>query len=71
MLVLTRKLGERILIQGGITITCLSIEKGKVRIGVEAPPSQKIYREEVMEKLSIEEKEAMLVDPESLPLSFP
>lgn len=47
MLVLTRKLGEKILIGSDITITVVDIDSRKVRIGIQAPPDLKIWREEV------------------------
>lgn len=47
MLVLTRKLNERIQISDNVTITVLSIDRGfKVRLGIEAPPSVAIVRGE-------------------------
>ena len=48
MLVLGRKAGERIVIDGGITITLVRIDRNKVRLGVEAPRGVKVYREELL-----------------------
>ena len=50
MLVLSRKLSEQITIDGGIVITVVSIDRGKVRLGVTAPPDTKIMRNELLEK---------------------
>lgn len=50
MLVLTRKEGERITIDGGITITVVQIHNGKVRVGLEAPPEVHIIRSELLER---------------------
>jgi carbon storage regulator len=47
MLVLSRKLNEKIVIDGGIVITVVKIEGGQVRIGIEAPASVKVFREEI------------------------
>lgn len=47
MLVLTRKLDESILLTGGIKITITDIDRGKVRIGIEATPEILVYREEI------------------------
>lgn len=47
MLVLSRKLNERIKITGDITITVVAIERGRVRLGIVAPDSVKILREEI------------------------
>ena len=51
MLVLSRKVGERILIGDDITITVVRVAQGTVRIGVEAPREMMVVREEVAEAL--------------------
>ncbi len=48
MLVLSRKLNEKIVIDGGITLTVVKIDRHQVRIGIEAPGHVPIYREEIM-----------------------
>ena len=48
MLVLTRRLGEKIRIGDNIWITVVEIERGKVRIGLEAPPNVSIFRQELL-----------------------
>ncbi len=48
MLVLSRKLGERIFIGEDIVITLVDIDRGKVRIGIQAPRDVPIYREELL-----------------------
>ena len=47
MLVLTRKLGEVIRIGSGVTVRVLEIKGNQVRLGLDAPPDVKIFREEV------------------------
>ena len=47
MLVLSRKVGERILIGDNIAITVVRVAQGSVRIGVEAPDNLNVVREEV------------------------
>jgi carbon storage regulator len=47
MLVLSRKVGEKIIIDGGIQVEIVSIEGNKARIGITAPPEVRIDREEV------------------------
>jgi carbon storage regulator len=49
MLVLTRRAGQEIVIDGGITVTVLSIQGSKVRLGVQAPSSVRVDRREVSE----------------------
>ena len=52
MLVLSRKVGQRILIGDQVTITVVRVSQGAVRIGVEAPAEMPIVREEI--KLEME-----------------
>ena len=51
MLVLSRKIGERILIGEGIAVTVVRIAPGVVRIGVEAPEELAIVREEIKDRV--------------------
>lgn len=48
MLVLSRKLGERIIIGDDIAVTVVKVEGGRVRIGIDAPGHVKVYREELV-----------------------
>jgi carbon storage regulator len=48
MLVLSRRVGERIVIDGGIVVTVVRVKNNQVRLGVEAPPQVGISREEVL-----------------------
>ena len=50
MLVLTRKPGESIIIADNIRITVVDIGQGRVRLGIEAPDSMMIDREEIHER---------------------
>ncbi len=52
MLVLSRKVGEKILIGDNIAVTVVRAAQGIVRIGVEAPKEMPIVREEIQEKLA-------------------
>jgi carbon storage regulator len=47
MLVLSRKLGEKIVIGDNIMITVVKIERNQIRIGIEAPQDVPVYREEI------------------------
>lgn len=47
MLVLSRKVGQKILIGDGITVTVVRVNQGTVRLGVEAPDHLPIVREEI------------------------
>jgi carbon storage regulator len=48
MLVLSRKLGEKIIIGENITITVVDIDRGKIRLGIEAPRDVPIFRQELL-----------------------
>jgi peptidylprolyl isomerase len=50
MLVLTRRIGETIVIDGVISVTVLSIKGDKARLGVSAPPSVRVDRSEIHER---------------------
>jgi carbon storage regulator len=48
MLVLSRKLGEKIYIGENVCITVVDIDRGKIRLGIEAPRDVAIYRQELL-----------------------
>jgi carbon storage regulator len=52
MLVLTRRIGEEIVIDGGIRIKITGIKGEQVRIGISAPPQVRIDRKEVHERIT-------------------
>ena len=58
MLVLTRKAGEGIIIGDDIKITVVELKGGGVRIGIDAPREMKVHRQEVFDKIKLENKEA-------------
>ncbi len=51
MLVLTRKVGEGIVIGDDIKLQIVEIKGGTIRLGIDAPRSKKIYRQEVYDKI--------------------
>lgn len=58
MLVLTRKSGDGIVIGDDITIKVIEIKGGAIRLGIDAPRDCKIYRQEVYNRISQENREA-------------
>lgn len=62
MLLLTRRPGEKLIINDNVTVTVLSIKGNQVRIGIEAPRDVKVHREEIYERI-VKEREAMQVTP--------
>ena len=59
MLVLSRKLGEKIVIGDNIVVTVVKIDRNQIRIGIEAPTDIPVYRQEIapnrVEKLNASE----------------
>lgn len=59
MLVLSRKLNEKIIIDEEIELTVVGIENGKVQLGIEAPKEIEIMRKELLEDVKEENREAV------------
>ena len=51
MLILTRKVGESVLIGNDISITILSVRGTQVKLGVEAPKEVSVHREEIYQRI--------------------
>ena len=62
MLILARKIDEKIKIGNDITITIISVQGDQVKIGVEAPKNVKVFRQEVFDAIQ-EENKAALASP--------
>jgi carbon storage regulator len=60
MLILSRKTGEKIIINGNIEITVAELRGSEVRIGISAPKNVSIYREEVYRKVQEENARALV-----------
>ena len=58
MLLLTRRIGETLMIGDDITVTVLGVKGNQVRIGVNAPKDVSIHREEIYRKIQLEKTEA-------------
>ncbi len=56
LLILTRKPGERLMINDNITITILEFKGNQVRVGIDAPNDVAVFREEVYQNIVKEEK---------------
>jgi carbon storage regulator len=48
MLVLSRKMNEKIVIDGNIVVTVVKIDRNQVRIGIDAPADVRVFREEIL-----------------------
>jgi carbon storage regulator len=61
MLVLTRKVGERICIGDDVVLTVTAIDSQRVRIGIEAPRSVSIWREELCPRSETDAAESAIL----------
>ncbi|MDR3001060.1 MAG: carbon storage regulator CsrA [Fibromonadaceae bacterium] len=59
MLILSRKVGESIQIGDNIKILIADMDKGFVRVGIEAPKNITVHRDEVYKRISIENRAAL------------
>lgn len=55
MLILTRRVGETLMIGNEVTVTVLGVKGNQVRIGVNAPKDVAVHREEIFERIKREE----------------
>ena len=65
MLILSRKIDEKIKIGNDITITLIDVHGDQVKIGVEAPKDVKVFRQEVFDAIQNENKAAVVVSEET------
>ena len=66
MLLITRRAGERIVVGDEITIEVVEVSGSQVRLGVRAPRSVSIYREEILEAVTAENRAAAAASPDAL-----
>lgn len=66
MLILTRRVGETIMIGDNITVTVLGVQGNQVRIGVNAPNDVSVHREEIYRRIEAEKAGLVPTDEETL-----
>jgi carbon storage regulator len=57
MLILTRRVGETLMVGDEVTVTVLGVKGNQVRIGVNAPKEVSVHREEIYQKIQQEKGE--------------
>jgi carbon storage regulator len=57
MLILTRRVGETLMIGDDVTVTVLGVKGNQVRIGVNAPRDVAVHREEIYERIKNEQRQ--------------
>jgi carbon storage regulator len=57
MLVLTRRVGETLMIGDDVTVTALGVKGNQVRIGIDAPREVAVHREEIYERIKAEKEQ--------------
>ena len=57
MLILTRRVGETVVIGNDVTVTVLGVKGNQVRLGVNAPREVAVHREEIFERIKREQTE--------------
>ncbi|MCX7556690.1 carbon storage regulator CsrA [Xanthomonadaceae bacterium JHOS43] len=63
MLILTRRVGETLMIGEQVTVTVLGVKGNQVRVGISAPKDVSVHREEIFQRIQrVETEETLLIE---------
>lgn len=62
MLILTRRVGETLMIGDNISVTVLGVKGNQVRLGINAPKDVAVHREEIFERIRHEQVDPVVVE---------
>jgi carbon storage regulator len=71
VLIITRRAGERIMVGDDVVIEIMEIVGNSVRVGIQAPRSLPVYREEIWDAVRAENRAAAAAMPDALPAVRP
>jgi carbon storage regulator len=66
MLILTRRIGETLMVGDDVTVTVLGVKGNQVRIGINAPKDVSVHREEIYQRIQ-QEKQGGSYKPTAIP----
>jgi carbon storage regulator len=66
MLILTRRVGETVVIGDDVTVTVLGVKGNQVRVGVNAPKEITVHREEIFERIKREQADGEAIPPRAV-----
>ena len=65
MLILTRRVGEKLIIGDDVKVTILGVKGNQIRIGIDAPKDMQVHREEIYQRIQRENRKESLSHSET------